>query len=279
MKKVAVLVDGGYFRKKFQTEIDMNGPSAEDVRDYCHALLKELYPTNGELYRIFFYDAEPYRGSAINPISEQVVDFEATNTFKKQTKLLEDLRHCDFLAIRLGHLLLKGDTWQIKPKIRDQIIQKQIRLSDLEPDHIEPAFEQKGVDIKIGLDIATIAFKRLADAVVIISGDQDFIPAMKLAREEGLTVIFNSMGQKSKSHLIQHCDRFYPDFPATFKPRQEQKRAAKAEQREKSRAGRSASKKVPEETAKVTPTQKTPAAPKAQSPKGPQPRGNQKPRH
>jgi uncharacterized LabA/DUF88 family protein len=36
---------------------------------------------------------------------------------------------------------------------------------------------QKGVDIKFGLDIASLAYKRLVERVVLITGDSDFIPA------------------------------------------------------------------------------------------------------
>lgn len=42
-----------------------------------------------------------------------------------------------------------------------------------------PIFEQKGVDMRIGLDIATFAERRSVERVLLVSGDTDMIPAMK----------------------------------------------------------------------------------------------------
>ncbi|GAA9200079.1 hypothetical protein BTM363_13810 [Helicobacter pylori] len=48
--------------------------------------------------------------------------------------------------------------------------------------------EQKQVDMLMGLDIQRIAFKKIADRILIFSKDTDLIPALKLARDEGLRV-------------------------------------------------------------------------------------------
>jgi len=40
--------------------------------------------------------------------------------------------------------------------------------------------------MRIGLDIASLAYKRQVNQVVLISGDSDFVPAAKLARREGI---------------------------------------------------------------------------------------------
>ena len=50
---------------------------------------------------------------------------------------------------------------------------------DLHEYDITPNFEQKAVDIKIGLDIAWLSSKRIVDALALVTGDTDFIPAMK----------------------------------------------------------------------------------------------------
>jgi uncharacterized LabA/DUF88 family protein len=42
--------------------------------------------------------------------------------------------------------------------------------------------EQKGVDVRIGVDIATLAYKKLVDRIVLVTGDSDFVPAAELAR-------------------------------------------------------------------------------------------------
>jgi uncharacterized LabA/DUF88 family protein len=66
---------------------------------------------------------------------------------------------------------------------------------------------QKGVDIRIGLDMAWIALKRIADALVLVTGDSDFVPVMKFARREGLKVYLEAMGHGVRRELKAHADR------------------------------------------------------------------------
>ncbi len=60
--------------------------------------------------------------------------------------------------------------------------------------------------MKIGLDIATVAFKQLADTIILIAGDSDFTPVAKLARIEGLKVVIDSLGKNLSQDLIEHVD-------------------------------------------------------------------------
>jgi uncharacterized LabA/DUF88 family protein len=52
---------------------------------------------------------------------------------------------------------------------------------------------QKGVDMRIGLDIASFAYKRQINQLVLISGDSDFVPAAKLARRERIDFVLDPM--------------------------------------------------------------------------------------
>ena len=60
--------------------------------------------------------------------------------------------------------------------------------------------------MKIGLDISTIAYKRLADKIILIAGDSDFVPAAKLARREGITFVLDPMRKPIKADLSEHID-------------------------------------------------------------------------
>jgi uncharacterized LabA/DUF88 family protein len=44
-----------------------------------------------------------------------------------------------------------------------------------------PAIEQKGVDLRIGLDISRLALTRAVEAIVVVTGDSDLVPAFKFA--------------------------------------------------------------------------------------------------
>ena len=76
-----------------------------------------------------------------------------------------------------------------------------ITAKDLVPD-----ISQKGVDIRIGLDIASIALKRFAEIFVLVTGDSDFVPPMKFARKEGVRVYLECLGHPVKRELKAHAD-------------------------------------------------------------------------
>lgn len=61
-----------------------------------------------------------------------------------------------------------------------------ITIEDVSDNDYMYYVKQKGVDMKIGIDIATLALKKLVQKIVLISGDSDFVPASKLARTEGI---------------------------------------------------------------------------------------------
>ncbi|GHU93263.1 hypothetical protein AGMMS49974_00650 [Deltaproteobacteria bacterium] len=75
--------------------------------------------------------------------------------------------------------------------------------------------------MKIGLDIATITYKKLADRIVLIAGDFDFTPAAKLARTEGMHVSLDPFGKKVPDDLLEHidvmCTHLDPDKPEDVK--------------------------------------------------------------
>lgn len=79
-------------------------------------------------------------------------------------------------------------------------------IDDLTKDDFEPDFVQKGVDMRIGLDIASLAYKHQVTRIVLIAGDSDFVPAAKHARREGIDFILNPMWQNIKPELNEHID-------------------------------------------------------------------------
>ena len=65
---------------------------------------------------------------------------------------------------------------------------------------------QKGVDMRIGLDIAALTFKRQVERIVLIAGDSDFVPAAKMARREGIEFILDPMRNHIRLDLQEHID-------------------------------------------------------------------------
>ncbi len=60
--------------------------------------------------------------------------------------------------------------------------------------------------MKIGIDIASLAYKKLVDQIILVSGDSDFVPAAKLARREGIDFILAPMEATIKDELYEHVD-------------------------------------------------------------------------
>lgn len=76
-----------------------------------------------------------------------------------------------------------------------------MQAQDLVPD-----IQQKGVDMRIGLDIATLALKRIVSGIVLVTGDSDMVPAMKFARREGLWIYLYTLGKPVRRELKVHAD-------------------------------------------------------------------------
>ena len=99
-------------------------------------------------------------------------------------------------------------------------------VDGLTDDDFSPAFRQKGVDMRIGLDIASITLKRQANIIVLVSGDADFVPAAKLARREGVRFLLDPLWQDVPRELLEHIDGLRSGF---YNPRRDHPRAGSVE--------------------------------------------------
>ena len=93
MKKVAVLVDGGFFRKRANviygdlTPEELAGKMIQQCHD--HVTHKGKQPEN-ELYRIFYYDCPPLDKKVVHPLTHEQVDYSKLTT-TKDTQLFFDI--------------------------------------------------------------------------------------------------------------------------------------------------------------------------------------------
>jgi len=60
--------------------------------------------------------------------------------------------------------------------------------------------------MRIGLDIASVSYKKQVDQIVLVAGDADFVPAAKLARREGVDFILDPMWAHIPEDLHEHID-------------------------------------------------------------------------
>ena len=60
--------------------------------------------------------------------------------------------------------------------------------------------------MRVGLDIASLTLKKQVDIIVLVTGDSDFIPAMKFARREGTQLFLVTLGHNVVDEMREHAD-------------------------------------------------------------------------
>lgn len=199
MPRYGVLVDAGYLKRQLDRQDVPATPEA-----FC-AFLERLVQlpdlAGNELYRIYIYDAAPLTGVKRKPLHGGEINFANTPVVQHNNAVHDALRKHPFVALRLGELKFRG--WRLKSfTLRTDAEQQTIDADDLHAD-----IQQKGVDMRVGLDMAALALKNIVDIIVLVASDTDFIPAMKFVRREGLQLFCISVGRAPPPGLIEHSDR------------------------------------------------------------------------
>lgn len=106
----------------------------------------------------------------------------------------------------MGEISDVSARFTLKDKVLRKLCRGEISIDSLSESDFVFEAEQKGVDMRIGLDIASMAFKRQVDRIILISGDSDFVPAAKMARREGIDFILDPLYTNIKPKLMEHVD-------------------------------------------------------------------------
>lgn len=205
--KTAILVDGGFYRKRARQLWDEKTPAetADGLFTYCKRHLSE-HGRKHDLYRIFYYDCPPIEKQLYHPLLQRTTDLSRTPQSKWMKAFLEELKQKRKVALRLGILDDNNSEYQIRYDVLKKLCAGKIQISDLSEADFQPNIKQKGVDMKIGVDIASLAYKKQVDQIVLIAGDSDFVPAAKLARREGVDFVLDSLNAPIKEELFKHID-------------------------------------------------------------------------
>ena len=253
-QQIAILIDGGFFLKRLSKlvpahQCDTPENIARCVRKLCFNHVMRLKGGSGKLwqqhlYRVFFYDAQPYDGKAHHPISNRTIEFGKSDLAKARQALFEQLRKERKLALRLGKVNRDHD-WALSPRLTKTALKTRQQLAPLQglveqlqqaSDPTQPVqlqlsaeqaqqllaahdfwqnlqagdvalgLRQKGVDMRIAIDIASLTLKKQVSTIVLVAGDSDFVPAAKLARREGMEFILDPLWQNVNDDLFEHID-------------------------------------------------------------------------
>lgn len=187
-RKTILLIDGGCLRTKAKKDGHTYDP------DFIEKVAK-LCDKQQPLMRVLYYDCPMFSGKVKLPISKQEYEFSHSSSW------------LDVLAAKPKFAVRKGSL-----KFRGYALKKSAHGKDtLQDSDFSPEFEQKGVDMRIGLDIATYSVGHLVDRILFLSEDTDLIPALKLARREGVEVYAVKLkNSRISTDLMMHVDGDVP---------------------------------------------------------------------
>lgn len=207
MIKTAILIDGAFYRKRAFHLLGDKTPSerAKELSNYCHRHIVDE-KEGASLYRVFYYDCPPSSKQVYHPLLKRTVDLSKTEDFKWANEFLKELKHQRKFALRMGRLAEEQAQFNLKPEITRKLCNGSRTFENLEEKDFTLSISQKGVDMRIGIDISSLAFKKQVDRIILISGDSDFVPAAKQARREGIDFILDPMRSPIKDDLYEHID-------------------------------------------------------------------------
>ena len=183
--RVAVFIDGGHLRVLTRQAGYRYDPGYIEV--VAHACVTD----DETLLRVLYYDCAPYQGSSKYPISGKPANFQGSDEW------LKTLAAKPQFAVRRGTLKFRGFELKNRPTTPRALSDNDFR----------PRFEQKGVDMRLGLDVATYARSRAVDRLILVTGDTDCLPVMKLARTDGLQIVLVQFPKQNLAReLLWHSD-------------------------------------------------------------------------
>lgn len=212
MHQYAILIDGGFAKRKIGTSI--KPATAADFEALITQICRHPMLDEKHLHRVYFYDSVPLLSAHDKPLGGGQIEFANQPIATRSKQLHEQLVKLPYVALRLGELSFNG--WAVTQKKLDkaQGDSIEIRAGDL-----KPQITQKGVDMRIGMDIAALTLKKQVQLIVLVTGDSDFVPAMKFARREGAQLFLVPLKQHIRPTMYEHSDLILEiDIPAPVAP-------------------------------------------------------------
>jgi len=170
MNRIAILIDGNNFYKGCQLNFNRT-----DV-DFSKLGQKLCRAVDGELLRVYYYNA--HVSKTIDPLG-----------YQRQQKFFDNLRATPFITLKLGHL------------VYHRVRNNQAFSSQFFP-------TEKGIDVQIAVDMIRLGLLKSCEGVILVSGDSDYIYAVRFAKDLGCNIFVASFPQGGSNELRNEGDGF-----------------------------------------------------------------------
>lgn len=170
VETVAILVDGGFYQRRAKALFGSKTARerADELVKYCNAHLRRKMEDSqtgshtvhyDHLYRIFYYDCPPAENNVYHPYLRRSVSLKDTDLYTFMTAFHQELRSKRKFALRLGKLSSNNVEYTMTTAAQRKLLRGDIEIADLTESDFRLNIGQKGVDMRIGLDIASMAYK------------------------------------------------------------------------------------------------------------------------
>lgn len=206
----AILVDGPFFvrriRQIFPASVHYDARLMADlVWRLSAAHLFERNQPKRHLFRIFFYDTPMIQTKVTLPVSKQVIDISKSKEGQFRNAFQRQLQRKRKLAVKLGEAATV-DAWKLSEDAQADLLGKRISIDDLQDEDFVPDTVNRGIELRMGVDLATLAYKKQVQQVVLLTGDGAFASAAELLRHEGIDVVLDPMWQNISEDLFTYID-------------------------------------------------------------------------
>ena len=175
MFRLAIFVDGAYLEKVAKRNdlwVDYEKLSSQILT----RVAARTPSATIDLLRTYYYNGLPHQS---NPPTER-----ERKLFQKRRKFYDTLERLSSFTVRLGVVKYRGKDNQG-----------------------QPIYQQKQVDLLLGLDFALLSAKRSITHAAVVTGDSDMVPAFTEAKKEGIAVwLFTGEPRSRARELWQAAD-------------------------------------------------------------------------
>lgn len=185
MARLAIFVDGAYYNALAEKHYNIRFEFPK-FTDEIKNIVAAKTPEAIELLRTFHYDCLPYQSRTPTP--------QERTRYGRKLGFFNYLKRLPRVELREGYVVFRGNNTRG-----------------------EPIFEQKKVDLLLGLDFAIQSSKGLITHLALVAGDGDLCPGVEFAKAQSVCVwlfhgpkVSPTTGERTYSEALWvSCDERY----------------------------------------------------------------------